>query len=92
MEQKIREAEAELPELLAAAKRIAIAEAEPSFSGSLRKEIRICRKLPLSIAKEAGINQEEFVQFLEGSAVLNSTQIDRLVACLGLQLVQANGR
>jgi hypothetical protein len=89
MEEKIRAAEAELPELLASLDRVAIAASEQTFSGWLRREVPKSRKLLPDIIRDAEISKEDFLNFLEGSHDLTSSQIDRLVASLGLTLSSA---
>ncbi len=86
MEQKIREAEAELPELLLEADRWAKAEAEPSFSGWVRFHVRTAKRLLPVIQRDSGVPKDQFHGFMAGEVVLTSEQIDQLLRCIGIEL------
>jgi hypothetical protein len=86
MKEKIRAAEEEMPEMLAALDRVAEAAQEQTFSGWLRREVPKCRKSLPDIMDNAQISKHDFLNFLEGTSELTSSQIDRLVASMGLTL------
>jgi DNA-binding phage protein len=86
MQQKIRDAEAAMPAALETGQRLEKAMQEQNFSGYLRREFHRCKKSSLAIVEETGISRHDLSQFLEGRSTLTSEQIDRLVACLDIQL------
>lgn len=90
MLQKIAEVEAEMPAILADAQRLERAMQEPSFSGYLRRELHPVKKTTPVILRETGLSKLELINFLEGSGVLTSEQIDRLVVCLDIQMAPMN--
>jgi hypothetical protein len=90
MQQKIQAAEAAMPAALEAGQRLEKAMQEQNFSGYLRREFHRCKKSSLAIVEETGISRRDLSEFLEGRSTLTSEQIDRLVACLDIQLSPVN--
>lgn len=86
MLEKIRQAEAEMPEALEAAKTLERAMQEQTFSGFLRREVHRCGAATRGIMEDSGIPKVQFIDFMEGLGGLTSDQIDRLVSCLGIEL------
>lgn len=86
MECKIAAAEAELPELMAAADRADQAAAEDSFSGWLRRQVYEWPKTSLALEEAAGLSSVDLANFLEGVAPLTTAQVDRLLRALAVHL------
>jgi hypothetical protein len=82
---------AEKPEIIARFHKMRAAESEETFSGHLRRAIgaeMVKRRNPRSISEEACIDWRLLEDFRCGDAILPSDVIDRLVAVLGLRLMQ----
>ena len=83
-----REAELELPELLAQESQLETAAGEPTISGSLRQAIHAA-PVPLPVlASRAGVSTARLGDFLRGEEGLSSDEIDKLATLLGCELVQ----
>ena len=82
---------AEKPEVIARFHKRREAEAEESFSGHLRRAIGaelVKRRNSKSLSEEACVDWRLLEDFRCGDATLPSDVVDRLVAELGLRLVQ----
>lgn len=83
-----REAQLELPELLAQEPRLEAAASEPTISGRLRQAIHAA-PVPLPVlASRAGVGTARLGDFLRGEEGLSSGEIDKLATLLGCELVQ----
>jgi|SRR5690606_39977061 len=65
-------------------------EQEPGFLGDLRRAITASRRDPKLLAEQVGIDWRQLSDFRCGEAALPSDVIDRLIAALGLRLMQEN--
>jgi hypothetical protein len=81
------QAESERSDLEAIFRRIVAASEEEGFSGWLRRAIRRARQPVEEIARRSQIDAEVLTAFRTGESTLPSDAVDRLVATLGLQLV-----
>lgn len=63
-------------------------EQEPGFLGDLRRAITASRLDPKLLAEQVGIDWRQLSDFRCGETTLPSDVIDRLVAALGLRLMQ----
>lgn len=79
---------AEKDEVIASLHRMQAAETEETFSGRLRRAITASRRNPEALANEIGIDPQTFANFRCGDTTLPSDVIDRLIAALGLRLMQ----
>jgi ribosome-binding protein aMBF1 (putative translation factor) len=86
-QKRIAEEEGMRQENIAAYRRRRQAEAEPGFSGDLRRAILAARRRPDELAAAAGISVELLEDFREGSADLPLDVVDKLVGVLGLRLM-----
>jgi hypothetical protein len=80
--------ESERPDLAARLEREDIAAAQPTFSGELRRAIRASFLQPGDLARDAGVDWQDFALFLQGRAELSTRAIDLLASRLGLSLVK----
>ena len=87
MEQRWKEAEAEIPEFLARNERRARAIREPGFSGQLRRAVRGSGIHPHDLALASGIPLADLADFLCGDAPLDTAAVDRLAEQLHFALV-----
>jgi hypothetical protein len=63
-------------------------EQEPGFLGDLRRAITASRGNPQLLAEQVGIDWRQLSDFRCGETTLPSDVIDRLIAALGLRLMQ----
>lgn len=79
----------ELDELASQNARLAAAAADDTLSGHLRQAIHASRCPLTHIAREAGIDTEALLQFLEGEHGLPSETLDRLARAAGVVVTLA---
>ena len=79
---------AEKPEVIARFQKMRQAERQDTFSGRLRRAIRASMRNTKSLAEEIDVDWRLLDDFRCGDATLPSDVIDRLIAALGLRLVQ----
>ena len=75
-------------ENLAAFRNIVAAAEQPGFFGDLRRAILLSRRTPAELSAAIGVDLREFLDFRTGDADLRAAPLDRLIATLGLRLVQ----
>src|SRR5271166_825636 len=69
-------------------RKIKAAAEQTGFLGDLRREIAISRRPVQELAAEIGVDWRLLSDFRAGDAELSSPALDRLVAALGLRLMQ----
>ena len=79
--------ERELPDLVARDQMRKEAGDEPTLSGELRRAVHASSLSLIELAKKAGIPPLALDEFLTGERTLRSDVLDRLTACLGLELI-----
>jgi ribosome-binding protein aMBF1 (putative translation factor) len=79
---------AEKEEVIARLHGMRSAEADETFSGRLRLAITASKRSPVALADEIGIDPQLLSAFRCGDVTLPSDVIDRLIAALGLRLMQ----
>lgn len=65
----------------------AAAAAEESFSGFVRRCIRNAGKPISLLAADAHVDVQRLARFLHGESPLDTTEIDRLLATLGVEML-----
>ena len=59
----------------------------PTFSDSLRQEIKDCGETRYQISQETGIDQATLSRFMHKKGGLSIPVLDRLADCLGIQII-----
>jgi ribosome-binding protein aMBF1 (putative translation factor) len=79
---------AEKNEVISRLHRMRAAEVDETFSGRLRRAITASKHNPTSLSDEVGVDPQLLSAFRCGDQTLPSDVIDRLIAALGLRLMQ----
>jgi len=79
------EVEAEMPELIARARVLREAAAEPTLSGAVRRAVHRTGLMLPKVAQVAGLTETQVHEFLLGERTLRSDVLDRLAKASGLE-------